>query len=158
MARTSRAAERVTAIPGNHDAYVRLHPELGTDHWQPFMESNEAGEALFPTPPTAFPFVRRFGDVALVALSSAIPTMPFIAAGKIGSAQRALLAGALDDSPARACFAWCSSTTLPLRRPGRLASRLARRRQVTSVLKQQGAELVLHGHNHAQTRVRARRP
>ena len=60
------------------------------------MESNTAGEKLFPTPPERFPFVRRFGDVALIALSSAIPTMPFIAAGKIGSAQRALLANALD--------------------------------------------------------------
>ena len=37
-----------------------------------------------PTPPTVFPFVRRFGDVGIVALSSAIPTMPFVAAGKIG--------------------------------------------------------------------------
>ena len=81
--------DRVTAIPGNHDAYVRLHPERGTGHWRPFMEANEAGEALIRTPPTAFPFVRRFGDVALVALSSAIPTMPFIAAGRLGSAQRA---------------------------------------------------------------------
>src|SRR5262245_43924007 len=86
---------RVTAIPGNHDAYVRLHPELGTDHWQPFMQANEAGAALFPTPATLFPFVRRFGDVAIVATSSAIPTMPFIAAGKIGSLQRTLLADAL---------------------------------------------------------------
>src|SRR5262249_58783220 len=57
------------------------------------MESNEAGEALIRTPPTLFPFVRRFGDVALVALSSAIPTMPFIAAGKGGSLPRGLLGG-----------------------------------------------------------------
>src|SRR5262249_367280 len=76
--------ERVTAIPGNHDAYVRLHPERGTSHWRPYMESNEAGEALIRTPPTAFPFVRRFGDVSLVALSSSIPTKPFIAARRLG--------------------------------------------------------------------------
>ena len=71
---------RVTAIPGNHDAYVRLHPEAGTRHRRPFMEANDEGAALFPTPATLFPFVRRFGDVAIVATSSAIPTMPFIAA------------------------------------------------------------------------------
>src|SRR4029079_3555552 len=85
----------VTAIPGNHDAYVRLHPERGTRHWHPYMQSNEAGELLVPTPPTLFPFVRRFGDIALIALSSAIPTMPFIAAGKVGSLQRGLLGEAL---------------------------------------------------------------
>jgi hypothetical protein len=45
------------------------------------MQSNEAGEALIRTPPTAFPFVQRFGDVALIALSSAMP--PFIAAGRL---------------------------------------------------------------------------
>ena len=87
---------QVTAIPGNHDAYVRLHPAAGTGRWKPYMEANAAGEKLFPTPPERFPFVRRFGDVVLIALSSAIPTMPFIAAGKVGTAQRKLLATALD--------------------------------------------------------------
>src|SRR6185295_15341635 len=88
---------KVTAIPGNHDAYVRLHPKAGTGHWKPYMESNAAGEALFPTPQERFPFVRRFGDVALISLSSAIPTMPFIAAGRLGTAQRALLGLALEE-------------------------------------------------------------
>ncbi|MGZ5861950.1 MAG: metallophosphoesterase family protein, partial [Methyloceanibacter sp.] len=85
----------VTAIPGNHDAYVRLHPERGTGLWRPYMQANAGGEALFPTPEAGFPFVRRFGDVALVALSSAIPTMAFVAAGKLGQLQRSLLASAL---------------------------------------------------------------
>ena len=53
----------VTAIPGNHDAYVRLHPERGTGLWQPYMQANAAGEALFPTPPALLslraPFRRR---------------------------------------------------------------------------------------------------
>jgi 3',5'-cyclic AMP phosphodiesterase CpdA len=86
----------VTAIPGNHDAYVRLHPERGTGHWQPYMESNAAGEALFATPKDGFPFVRRFDDVGIVALSSAIPTMPFVAAGKLGKEQMFFLESALD--------------------------------------------------------------
>ena len=59
------------------------------------MESKSPARAV-PDAADGFPFVRRFGDVALIALSSAIPTMPFIAAGKLGSAQRALLANALD--------------------------------------------------------------
>ena len=63
----------------------------------PLYAGQRAGEALIRTPPTAFPFVRRFGDVALIALSSAIPTMPFMAAGRLGSAQRALLSVALEE-------------------------------------------------------------
>jgi 3',5'-cyclic AMP phosphodiesterase CpdA len=143
--------DRVTAIPGNHDAYVRLHPESGTALWQPYMQSNAAGELLVPTPPTRFPFVRRFGDVAIVALSSAIPTMPFVAAGKIGSAQRALLAEALARLGREGLFRVVLIHHPPL--PGQASWRRGLRDagRFSTVLKQNGAELVLHGHDHAQS-------
>ena len=142
---------RVTAIPGNHDAYVRLHPEAGTRHWQPFMEANDEGAALFATPATLFPFVRRFGDVAIVATSSAIPTMPFIAAGKIGSLQRELLARALDALGREGLFRVVLIHHPPLRHQAGWQRGLRDAGEFTSVLKQHGAELVLHGHMHAQT-------
>jgi 3',5'-cyclic AMP phosphodiesterase CpdA len=142
---------RVTAIPGNHDAYVRLHPEAGTRAWRPFMEANDEGAALFPTPPTLFPFVRRFGDVALIALSSAIPTMPFIAAGKIGTIQRELFAGALDDVARAGLFRVVLIHHPPLRHQASWPRGLRDAGKFTHVLKQHGAELVLHGHIHAQT-------
>ena len=47
---------QVTAIPGNHDAYVRLHPAAGTGRWNPYMEANAAGEKLFPHAARALPF------------------------------------------------------------------------------------------------------
>jgi 3',5'-cyclic AMP phosphodiesterase CpdA len=143
--------ERVTAIPGNHDAYVRLHPERGTAHWLHYMQSNEAGEALIRTPPTAFPFVRRFGDVALVALSSAIPTMPFIAAGRLGSAQLAFLGLALEELGRQGLFRVVLIHHPPL--DGQVGWRRGLRdaKELTGLLKEKGAELVLHGHNHEQT-------
>ena len=142
---------RVTAIPGNHDAYVRLHPERGTAHWQPYMQSNNAGELLVPTPPTLFPFVRRFGDVAIVALSSAVPTMPFVAAGKIGTLQRGLLAEALARLGREGLFRVVLIHHPPL--PGQASWRRGLRDagRTTRVIKQNGAELVLHGHDHRQT-------
>jgi 3',5'-cyclic AMP phosphodiesterase CpdA len=142
---------RVTAIPGNHDAYVRLHPERGTGHWQPYMQSNNAGELLVPTPPTLFPFVRRFGDVAVVALSSAVPTMPFVAAGKIGTLQRGLLAEALARLGREGLFRVVLIHHPPL--PGQASWRRGLRDagRTTRVIKQNGAELVLHGHDHRQT-------
>jgi 3',5'-cyclic AMP phosphodiesterase CpdA len=143
--------DRVTAIPGNHDAYVRLHPKAGTSHWQPYMVANEAGEALFSTPPSRFPFVRRFGDVALIALSSAIPTMPFIAAGKIGSPQRELLASALDHLGREGLFRVVLLHHPPLRDQAGWHRGLRDAGKFTRILKQHGAELVLHGHNHVQT-------
>jgi 3',5'-cyclic AMP phosphodiesterase CpdA len=141
----------VTAIPGNHDAYVWLHPERGTGLWRPYMQANAEGEALFPTTEAGFPFVRRFGDVALVALSSAIPTMAFVAAGKLGLAQRSLLASALKTLGDANLFRVVLIHHPPLpgqagwRRGLRDAGRLGR------ILQEAGAELVLHGHNHEQT-------
>jgi 3',5'-cyclic AMP phosphodiesterase CpdA len=142
---------RVTAIPGNHDAYVRLHPEAGTGRWRPYMEANAAGERLFPTPPSQFPFVRRFGDVALIALSSAIPTMPFIAAGKIGRAQRDLLGNVLDRANRAGLFRVVLVHHPPLRLQAGWHRGLRDAGRFTRVLRKHGAELVLHGHNHVQT-------
>ena len=143
--------DRVTAIPGNHDAYVRLHPEQGTVRWLPYMQSNEAGEALSPTPASGFPFLRRFGDIVLVALSSAIPTLPFIAAGRVGSAQRALLRPMLEELGRQGLFRVVLIHHPPL--PGQVGWRRGLRdaAALTGILKESGTELVLHGHNHEQT-------
>jgi 3',5'-cyclic AMP phosphodiesterase CpdA len=139
--------DRVTAIPGNHDAYVRLHPEAGTLHWRPYMEANETGAALMPTPETRFPFVRRLGDVAIVALSSAIPTMAFIAAGKVGKEQRAHLATALEALGREGLFRVVMVHHPPF--PGQGWHRGMRDAgSVERIFKQHGVELVLHGHDH----------
>jgi 3',5'-cyclic AMP phosphodiesterase CpdA len=143
--------DEVTAIPGNHDAYVRLHPDKSTRHWQPYMRANEAGEALFPTPKTGFPFVRRFGDIGIVALSSAIPTMAFVAAGRIGKTQREYLKGALDTLGREGLFRVVLIHHPPL--PGQSGWRRGLRdaKKLTDILRKHGAELVLHGHRHEQS-------
>jgi 3',5'-cyclic AMP phosphodiesterase CpdA len=143
--------EQVTAIPGNHDAYVRIHPDTSTRHWRPYMVSNEVGEALHPTPEGGFPFVRRIGDIGIIALSSAIPTMPFIAAGRLGKAQLESLAKALDRLGREGLFRVVLIHHPPL--PGQMGwtHGLRDARQLREVLKTHGVELVLHGHKHAQT-------
>jgi 3',5'-cyclic AMP phosphodiesterase CpdA len=142
---------RVTAIPGNHDAYVRLHPERGTALWRPYMQANRSGTALFTTPPSGFPFIRRFGDVALVALSSALPTMPLIAAGKLGDKQRLALADALRALGAKNLFRVILVHHPPL--PGQASWRRGLRDagKFARIVREAGAELILHGHNHEQT-------
>jgi 3',5'-cyclic AMP phosphodiesterase CpdA len=141
----------VTVIPGNHDAYVRLHPDKSTRHWHPYMEANDAGAALFATPETGFPFVRRFGDIGIVALSSAIPTMPFVAAGKLGKPQLSYLASALDRLGREGLFRVVLIHHPPL--PGQSGWRRGLRdaKKFRDVVREHGAELVLHGHRHEQT-------
>ena len=141
----------VTVIPGNHDAYVRLHPDKGIGYWQPYMEANADGLALGGAPVGGFPFVRRFDDIAIVALSSAVPTAPFVAAGRLGAAQRANLATILERLGREGLFRVVLIHHPPL--PGQADWRRGLRdaQAVQSILQKHGAELVLHGHNHEQS-------
>src|ERR671923_86939 len=56
----------VTLVPGNHDAYVRAAAHYPRLHWCEYMCGDDAQ-------PTAFPFVRRRGPLALIGLSTAVP-------------------------------------------------------------------------------------
>ena len=120
-------------------------------HWRPYMESNAAGEALFPTPPERFPFVRRFGDVALIALSSAIPTMPFIAAGKVGIAAARVPRRRARPLGREGLFRVVLIHHPPLRAQAGWHRGLRDAEEGHQDFARHGAELVLHGHNHAQT-------
>jgi 3',5'-cyclic AMP phosphodiesterase CpdA len=77
--------------------------------------------------------------------------MPFIAAGKIGSVQRAFLANALDRLKQANLFRVVLIHHPPLREQAGWHRGLRDARRFTRVLRQHGAELVLHGHNHEQT-------
>ncbi len=74
------AAEHVTVIPGNHDAYVRSTRHRAAEVWEDYIRGDEANG-------TAFPFLRRRGPVALIGVSSAVPTLPMMATGRLGPPQ-----------------------------------------------------------------------
>src|SRR6516164_5814987 len=62
----------VTVIPGNHDTYVPQALNGPSTFWSDYMRGDDGAE------PGSFPFVRWRGGVALIALSSAVPTGPFL--------------------------------------------------------------------------------
>ena len=132
--------EKVCAIPGNHDAYVPGALEKAISAYGNYMR----GETLDNQP---FPYVRRLGMVAMIGVSSAVTTPPFFAAGKVGADQierlRKLLAllgeagyfrVVMIHHPPHAEFA-------DSRRLG-----LWDGSDFRAVLKQAGAEMILHGH------------
>jgi 3',5'-cyclic AMP phosphodiesterase CpdA len=144
--------ERSTVIPGNHDIYSGIGADPGTRRWALYMTSDPVGSELLRAarvPPGArFPFVRIIGRVALIGLNSAVPTPPFVASGRLGSAQLDALAAVLAQAAAAGLVRLVLIHHPPL--PGQ-ASRLRGLEdavQMQRVLNTQGAELVVHGHNH----------
>ena len=133
----------VTVIPGNHDVYVHGAEESPGKFWADYMRGDDALER--------FPFVRRRADVALIALSTGVPTAPFLATGRLGQRQLARLAEALEQT--RGSFRVVLIHHPPLSPARRFFRRLVDGADLRRVLAEMGAELLLHGHDHRRSLV-----
>jgi 3',5'-cyclic AMP phosphodiesterase CpdA len=138
-------AENVTVIPGNHDVYVRAAAARADRYWGAFMRG-DAPPA--PGAKTSYPFVRRRDSIALIGLSSAIPTAPFMATGRLGPVQLQRLAEILPELEREGLFRVVLIHHPPISAPGKRFKRLLDAKAFRQVLAQHGAELVLHGHDH----------
>ncbi|MBI5113394.1 metallophosphoesterase [Rhodoplanes serenus] len=137
--------EDVSFVPGNHDAYVRAAVAQWDRHWDAYMRGDrEAGSGAGPR----FPYVRRRGPVALVGLSSAVPTPAFMATGLIGRDQLAAVETLLGRLGAAGLFRVVLLHHPPYRTPASHYKRLVDAAALRAVLARTGAELVLHGHDH----------
>ncbi len=149
--RTLGTPDDVSVVPGNHDAYVPINAATGIGHWGAYMTTTAEGMRQLVGDPGGFPFVRQFGQVALIGLSSAVPRPPFFASGKLGTAQIATLEKVLQELGKQGVFRTVMVHHPPL--PG-----LSERRrglddvhELEAVLRQSGADLVLYGHRHVHT-------
>jgi len=136
------APEHVTVVPGNHDAYARVTRNRSAEIWGDYLR----GDGALTTDPIAFPFVRRRGPLALVGVSSAVPTPPLMATGWLGQAQRDALDGILSRLSAEPAFR-VLLIHHPLRSDSR-QKRLTDSDDLLRLLKRHGVELILHGHDH----------
>lgn len=138
--------ERVSVVPGNHDAYVRSAMHYHLERWAPFLSGDESHPHT-PVDVDAFPYVRRRGPVALVGVSTAIPTAIFLASGAAGKAQLERLRAVLAQLKAEGLFRAVMIHHPPVgARPFHRDLRDAA--AVRAVLAEAGAELVMHGHDH----------
>ena len=133
----------VTVIPGNHDVYVRGAEELPAKFWSDYIRGDDGLER--------FPFVRRRAEVALIALSTGVPTGPFMATGRLGERQLARLAEALEQT--RGSFRTVLIHHPPVSPARRFFRRLIDGADLRRVLVEKGAELLLHGHDHRRSLV-----
>jgi len=133
--------DRVTAIPGNHDAYVRATQHRFAEVFSDYLRGDDA-----PNEGATFPFLRRRGPLALIGLTSAVPTAPFMATGRLGRTQLDALERILIKLSSEQAFRvllvhhplWSDS------RPKRLTDSS----KLLTLLKRYGVELILHGHDH----------
>jgi 3',5'-cyclic AMP phosphodiesterase CpdA len=134
------APQHVTVIPGNHDAYVRATRHRFAGTFADYLRGDiEAGA-------TSYPFVRRRGPLALIGVSSAVPTPPLMATGRLGRAQLDALDRILAQLSSEQAFR-VLLVHHPLHSDSRI-KRLTDSRQLRVVLQRRGVELVLHGHDH----------
>lgn len=140
----------VTFVPGNHDTYVKCGWEHGLGFLAPWMTGDMRvmvtqmnGQIATP-----FPFVRLRKNVALIGLSSAIPQPLHLAGGALGAKQLESLAVLLRDLREKGYARVVLIHHPPF--PGLAVRRKALRdaSALRGVIEQEGAELILHGHNH----------
>ena len=138
------AKDRVTVVPGNHDAYVRSTQHRFAEAWGDYLWGDDAAGGGFPS-------LRRRGPLALISASSAVPTGPLMATGRLGRPQLAELEPMLAQLATEQAF-----RVLLIHHPLRSGSRvkaLTDAHLLRALLKQHGVELVLHGHDHVHSTI-----
>jgi len=142
VAKALGAPEAVSIVPGNHDAYVRNSLPAMERSFRPFMQGDgETGMATFP-------YLRVRDGIALIGVNSGIPTLPFMASGRIGPVQMEALARILEDTAAQGLYRIIMIHHPPIAIASRFGRSLRDARAFTRLMETHGAELVLHGHNH----------
>jgi 3',5'-cyclic AMP phosphodiesterase CpdA len=134
----------VSFVPGNHDAYVRAVMPLLEATFSPWT----AGDA--PRGEATYPYLRVRREIAIIGLTSAVPTGPLMATGKLGKRQLAAFAELLGETAARGLARVVlihhppiAGVTPPLRGLSDAAA-------FERIVRDRGAEAILHGHTHQQ--------
>lgn len=128
----------VTVSPGNHDALSAAGAPRNFAPWTPWLGDDDGG----------FPYLRVRGPVALINLSSAVPTALHLAQGTLGSAQIEQARTLLRETGERGLY-----RVVLLHHPVAVGV-VAGRKELTdagalrAMLAEAGAELILHGHAH----------
>jgi 3',5'-cyclic AMP phosphodiesterase CpdA len=138
--------DRVTAVPGNHDAYVRATRHRHAQAWGSYLSGDDAADGG-----GNFPSLRRRGPLALIGVSSAVPTPPLMATGRLGQSQLDGLGRLLARLATEEAF-----RVLLIHHPLRSDSRFKRltdSRKLRALLKLHGVELILHGHDHVHSTI-----
>ncbi|MBS3650834.1 metallophosphoesterase [Pseudaminobacter sp. 19-2017] len=135
----------VSVVPGNHDAYVPGAFDKICQLWSPWMcgDGHEGTVGRL-----TFPYLRVRGNVALIGVSTARATAPFMANGFLREEQAHRLAELLEETGRRNLFRVIMIHHPPVRAAVPQHKRLFGIGNFHRAVHEHGAELVLHGHSH----------
>ncbi len=130
----------VSFVAGNHDAYVKGTMADLAATFAPWTKSDDGSPG--------YPYLRLRGNVALIGLSSGVPTPLFLASGRLGRKQCEAAAKLLAEA-GRAGHVRVVLIHHPPHKDGASFGRaLTDAEDFAAVIRRIGAELILHGHNH----------
>lgn len=139
--------DAVTVIPGNHDTTVRSAWRDTFAAWLPYMLS-DTGDTSIRDVAQVFPSLRVRDGVALIGVSTAVPTPPLLATGRVGRPQLSRLAQVLEQTGNKDLYRVVMLHHPPLQGTVKWRKRLVDSSGLETVLHSYGAELILHGHAH----------
>jgi 3',5'-cyclic AMP phosphodiesterase CpdA len=127
--------DRVILLPGNHDNYAADSWSAITEYWQPYLHLD-----------SDYPLEKRFADITLLGVSTALPTRPLSACGVVGKAQLSRLSAALNEPGGGPRLIALHHPPLP----GMISyrKRLKDARRLERLIDDAGVDVILHGHGH----------
>ncbi|GGE19365.1 metallophosphatase [Aureimonas endophytica] len=137
----------VSVVPGNHDAYVPGALRKACHEWHNYMVGDNPSAAIGQL----FPYVRMRGPVAIFGVSTAEATAPFFATGTFKRGQALQLARMLTACRATGHFCVVLIHHPPVAGSTAWHKRLIGKQYFWKVIREAGADLVLHGHTHLDT-------
>jgi 3',5'-cyclic AMP phosphodiesterase CpdA len=142
-------------VPGNHDAYVRSSMRCLSRAFAPWT-TGEAEKPLAPKqegaqPFECYPYLKVRGNVALIGLSSGVPTPFFIASGLLGRVQMESCEALLAEARKRNLVRIVMIHHPPQSAATGAARGLRDARAFEALILRTGAELVIHGHSHRRS-------
>jgi 3',5'-cyclic AMP phosphodiesterase CpdA len=137
--------EDVSVVPGNHDAYVPGAFDKTCRLWAPWMRGDGVEGDLERN---SFPYLRVRGKIALIGVSTARATAPFMANGFFREEQAERLGRVLDQAARRGLFRVIMIHHPPVRAAVPQHKRLLGIGVFHKVVHRHGVDLVIHGHSH----------
>ena len=130
----------VSFVPGNHDAYVPAA--------MPMLAATFARWTTDDCGRSGFPYLRVRGEVAIIGLTSGVPTAPLMATGKLGRAQLDAFAALLQETGAKSLARVVLIHHPPLAKGAPPLRGLTDAAAFEGVIAAHGCEAILHGHTH----------